>query len=86
MAQFGSALEWGSRGREFNSPHSDHVGAKFALLRLIFLQKISHPPASLLLLFPKTPAAFRGSGARRKIWYLFGRWSHVAAGLLAHFF
>ncbi len=24
VAQFGSALEWGSRGREFKSPHSDH--------------------------------------------------------------
>ena len=27
VAQFGSALEWGSRGREFNSPHSDHPAA-----------------------------------------------------------
>ena len=24
MAQFGSALEWGSRGRWFDSSHSDH--------------------------------------------------------------
>ena len=24
VAQFGSVLEWGSRGREFKSPHSDH--------------------------------------------------------------
>ena len=23
VAQFGSVLEWGSRGREFKSPHSD---------------------------------------------------------------
>ncbi len=25
VAQFGSALEWGSRGREFDSRHSDHL-------------------------------------------------------------
>ena len=24
VAQFGSALEWGSRGRKFDSCHSDH--------------------------------------------------------------
>ena len=24
VAQFGSALEWGSRGRWFDSSHSDH--------------------------------------------------------------
>ena len=24
VAQFGSALDWGSRGREFKSRHSDH--------------------------------------------------------------
>ena len=28
VAQFGSALEWGSRGREFKSPHSDHYKRK----------------------------------------------------------
>ena len=47
----GSALDWGSRGRKFKSCHSDHVGAKFALLRFSFAEK--HPPASLLLLFRK---------------------------------
>ena len=26
VAQFGSALEWGSRGRKFKSSHSDHNG------------------------------------------------------------
>ena len=30
VAQFGSVLEWGSRGREFKSLHSDHVGTGFA--------------------------------------------------------
>ena len=25
VAQFGSALEWGSRGRKFKSSHSDHM-------------------------------------------------------------
>ena len=25
VAQFGSALEWGSRGREFDSRHSDQI-------------------------------------------------------------
>ena len=27
VAQFGRALDWGSRGREFKSRHSDHVAA-----------------------------------------------------------
>ena len=30
VAQFGSVLEWGSRGREFESPHSDQIGTSFA--------------------------------------------------------
>ena len=29
VAKFGIALEWGSRGRWFESSHSDHVGASF---------------------------------------------------------
>ena len=28
VAQFGSALEWGSRGRKFKSSHSDQVTQK----------------------------------------------------------
>jgi hypothetical protein len=28
VAQFGSALEWGSRGRGFKSPHSDQLKFK----------------------------------------------------------
>ena len=31
VAQFGSALEWGSRGREFDSRHSDHKSNDFTL-------------------------------------------------------
>ena len=33
VAQFGSVLGSGPRGRGFKSRHSDHNGAKFALLR-----------------------------------------------------
>ena len=29
VAQFGSVLEWGSRGREFKSPHSDQKEKDF---------------------------------------------------------
>lgn len=35
VAQFGSVLEWGSRGREFKSPHSDQKWLE-ALLYAIF--------------------------------------------------
>ena len=28
VAQFGSALEWGSRGRKFKSSHSDQINKK----------------------------------------------------------
>ena len=38
VAQFGSVLEWGSRGREFKSLHSDQVGAKFTLLLFLCLK------------------------------------------------
>ena len=52
----GRAFDWQSRGHGFD-PHRLHqVRAKFALLWLIFLsttEKISHPPAPLLLLFRK---------------------------------
>ena len=37
VAQFGSALEWGSRGRVFKSPHSDHVVADSKGLRRFFI-------------------------------------------------
>ena len=33
VAQFGSALEWGSRGREFDSRHSDQ---KTSFVELVF--------------------------------------------------
>ena len=40
VAQFGSALEWGSRGREFDSRHSDQktssTGLVFFLLSFVF--------------------------------------------------
>ena len=39
VAQIGSALEWGSRGRRFDSCHSDHVAASFISLAATFLQK-----------------------------------------------
>ena len=36
MAKFGIALEWGSRGLEFESQHSDHIGASFIWLAPFF--------------------------------------------------
>ena len=36
VAQFGSALEWGSRGRKFDSCHSDHFLLTFAFLQAFF--------------------------------------------------
>ena len=36
VAQFGSALEWGSRGREFDSRHSDQSGNPVELFDWIF--------------------------------------------------
>ena len=35
MAQLGSALEWGSRGRKFNSSHSDQK-EQYLYIRLLF--------------------------------------------------
>ena len=31
VAQFGSALEWGSRGRRFDSSHSDHAECPYRI-------------------------------------------------------
>ena len=63
----GSVLGSGPRGRGFESRHSDHVGAKSALLRLLFClrQKRSHPPAPLLLLFRKRARSARLFGCKR---------------------
>ena len=46
MAQFGRALRSGRRGRRFKSCHSDHVGAKFALLRFSVQKNIRPLPCS----------------------------------------
>ena len=43
----GSALDWGSRGREFKSRHSDHVGASFISLAPTFLQKSERAHAAV---------------------------------------
>ncbi len=39
VAQFGSVLEWGSRGREFKSPHSDQKIALHFYAVLFFYVK-----------------------------------------------
>ena len=44
----GSALDWGSRGRKFKSCHSDHVEAKFTLLRFFYAK---NPPTATLIFF-----------------------------------
>ena len=41
IAQLGSALRSGRRGRRFKSCYPDHVEAKFALLRLFLCKKSS---------------------------------------------
>ena len=38
VAQFGSVLEWGSRGREFDSPHSDHKKAFASFCKCFFIE------------------------------------------------
>ena len=42
VAQFGSVLEWGSRGRRFNSCHPDHVGTSDARSDF-YSEKINRP-------------------------------------------
>ena len=39
VAQFGSALEWGSRGREFDSRHSDQTVAEQSAQKTSNLQR-----------------------------------------------
>ena len=42
VAQFGSALEWGSRGREFDSRHSDQKTTDFTISGLFYyVQSVS---------------------------------------------
>ncbi len=61
VAQLDRVLDYESRGQGFESLLARHVGAKFALLRLIFCLrlKISHPPAPFLALlrYPALVAA-----------------------------
>ena len=38
MAQFGSVLEWGSRGRRFKSSYPDHSGVNFIVYSGFFIQ------------------------------------------------
>ena len=60
VAQFGSALPWGGRGRGFKSRHSDHVGASFVSLAPIFYKNQS--ALTPLLLLPKPDPLPLGSG------------------------
>ena len=53
VAQFGRVPEWGSGGRWFESSHSDHVGASYISLALIFLQKIRVLSCRCFSLFAK---------------------------------
>jgi hypothetical protein len=48
VAQFGSALEWGSRGREFESPHSDHYYEKIRVTAVIHRLKNKVAGASVI--------------------------------------
>ena len=52
-------------GRGFDPLRVHHVGAKSALLRLIFFAKISRPPAPLLLLFRKKSRSAHLFGCKR---------------------
>ncbi len=49
VAKFGIALEWGSRGRWFESSHSDHVGASCVSLAPTFFKSQSALTPLLLL-------------------------------------
>ena len=49
VAKFGIALEWGSRGRWFESSHSDHVGASYVSLAPTFFKSQSALTPLLLL-------------------------------------
>ena len=46
MAQFGSALEWGSRGRKFNSCHPDHAKEQRQICSIFFAKKFRFMPCS----------------------------------------
>ena len=37
VAQFGSVLEWGSRGRKFESSHPDHAAADLILFAAVYI-------------------------------------------------
>ncbi len=72
MAQLDNAADSDSEERGFESLRAGHVGAKSALLRLIFClrQKISHSFSPLLLLFAKIPL---GPPARPKTPFMTAR-------------
>ena len=47
VAQLGSVLEWGSRGREFESRHSDQIGLDFPSKIKTFLLQKNFAPSGL---------------------------------------
>ena len=63
VAKFGIALEWGSRGRWFESSHSDHVGASSISLAPTFFKRQS-ALMPLLLLSKSNPLRWAS------IWFL----------------
>jgi hypothetical protein len=42
VAQLGSALEWGSRGRGFESRRPDHVSGKMLNVSSLYKRKCAH--------------------------------------------
>ena len=57
VAKFGIALEWGSRGLEFESRHSDQKAETvllFLLFSFVFQAEISVPMITFRNAFPKT--------------------------------
>ena len=59
VAQFGSALEWGSRGREFDSRHSDQGRVLMGFSLFFFITASSSLRCFYLLLFAKCCILYR---------------------------
>ena len=60
VAQFGSALEWGSRGREFDSRHSDHKSNDFTLEIVGFFSFVGWPHLVLTTILTTMPTILSG--------------------------
>ena len=80
VAQFGSALEWGSRGREFDSRHSDQKTSSVELVFFVVYSgaaKDKRTPSAFENRRKTGPPLFMRCEKRRALFLIFGLFQNL---------